>query len=290
MKLTEAKLKQMITDIMTESKDRDEHVNAAFDAIEFYEEGFDGEDPTRNSRQALSGLTNLISKGIVACIKQGPSHASAQMELINKAKELGIFDEVADGVIDLSKEDASPEIRLKEAIKDKRFQDLGIPTPDDELRAKLGDEMFDKIQAADPEQGEIFKQSFDPNYPRSIKQESLDDILIPAGFKLYKWNYKLPVLHKRYNARQWSKKDSVNYDSLEFHTEYNIFSGLLRYTVRMTGKIKRARQNITIARGKIEMPKYFELSLETEEKLRDADALVLSREKDAIEKALEQYK
>lgn len=116
MKLTEQKLKQMIVEIIRESKDRDEHVNAAFDAIEFYEEGFDGEDPTRNSRQALGGLVSLISKGIVACIKQGPSHASAQMELINKAKELGIFDEVAEGVIDLSKEDASPEIRLKENL------------------------------------------------------------------------------------------------------------------------------------------------------------------------------
>ena len=116
MNLTEAKLKQIIVEVLRESKDRDDHVNAAFNAIEFYEEGFGGEDPTRNSRQALGGLANLISKGIVACIKQGPSHASAQMELINKAKELGIFDEVAESVIDLSKEDVSPEIRLKENL------------------------------------------------------------------------------------------------------------------------------------------------------------------------------
>ena len=102
--------------LINESKDRDDHVNAAFNAIEFYEEGFGGEEPTRNSRQALGGLANLISKGIVACIKQGSSHASAQMELINKAKELGIFDEVAESVIDLSKEDVSPEIRLKENL------------------------------------------------------------------------------------------------------------------------------------------------------------------------------
>ena len=116
MKLTEAKLKQMILDVLNESKDRDDHVNAALNAIEFYEEGFGGQDPTRNSRQALGGLANLISKGIVACIKQGPSHTSVQMELINKAKELGIFDKVAESVIDLSKEDVSPEIRLKEGL------------------------------------------------------------------------------------------------------------------------------------------------------------------------------
>ena len=113
MKLTESKLKQMIISILTESKDRDDHVNAAFNAIEFYEQGFSGDEPTRNSTQALGGLANLISKGIIACIKQGPSHASAQMELINKAKELGIFEEVATGVIDMTKQDVSPEIRLK---------------------------------------------------------------------------------------------------------------------------------------------------------------------------------
>ena len=292
MNLTESKLKQIIVEVLSESKDRDDHVNAAFNAIEFYEEGFGSEDPTRNSRQALGGLVNLISKGIVACIKQGPSHASAQMELINKAKELGIFDEVAESVIDLSKEDASPEIRLKEAIKKKRFQDFGIPTPDEELRAKLGDEMFDKIQSADPEQAEMFKQSFDPNYPRDIKQESLDAILEPAGFKLYKWNYKLPVLHKGYNARTWPKEGPVNFDSLEFKTTYylNADRSTLRYTIEMKTEKGRHKRDELIARDKIQLPKYFELSLETEERLRDADALVLSREKGAIEKALEQYK
>ena len=90
------------------------------------------------------------------------------------------------------------------------------------LKAKLGDEMFDKIQAQDPDQAEILKQSFDPNYPRNIKQESLDAILEPAGFKLEVFNYKLPVLHKGYNSRTWSKKDPVNFKSLEFYTEYNV--------------------------------------------------------------------
>ena len=33
MKLTEAKLKKLIVETIKESKDRDEHVNAAFDAI-----------------------------------------------------------------------------------------------------------------------------------------------------------------------------------------------------------------------------------------------------------------
>ena len=98
---------------LEESKDRDDHIDAAFKAIEFYEEGFGGEEPTRNSKQALGGLANLISKGIIACIKQGPSYASAQMELMNKAKELGIFDQTMESVLALTKDDISPEIRLK---------------------------------------------------------------------------------------------------------------------------------------------------------------------------------
>ena len=98
---------------LEESKDRDDHIDAAFKAIEFYEEGFDTKEPTRNSERALGGLANLISKGIIACIKQGPPYSSAQMELINKAKELGIFDEVAESVLALTKDDVSPEIRLK---------------------------------------------------------------------------------------------------------------------------------------------------------------------------------
>jgi|TARA_Y100000022_G_scaffold195375_1_gene200978 hypothetical protein len=186
------------------------------------------------------------------------------------------------------------ETKLKqmilEAIKDKRFQDFDIPTPDEKLRADLGDEMFDKILAQDPEQAEVFKQSYDPNYPRSIKQESLDAILKPAGFKLYTFKYYRPVLHKRFNARTWDKEKPVNFDELEFYTEYNVLNNYMRYTVKINTKTKRSKQNITIARGKIEIPKYFDLSLETEEKLRDADALVLSREKEKILEALEQYK
>ena len=188
------------------------------------------------------------------------------------------------------------EAKLKqmilEAIKDKRFQDFDIPTPDEKLRADLGDEMFDKILDQDPEQAEIFKQSFDPNYPRSIKQESLDAILEPAGFKLEVFNYKLPVLHKGYNARTWSNKDPVNFDSLEFKTTYYLSAdgSTLRYTIEMKTKKGRHKRHETIARDKIEGPKYFELTLETEEKLKDADALVLSREKEKILDALEQYK
>ena len=113
MKLTEAKLKQMILEALKESKSREDHMNGAFAAIELYEKGFVGDEPTRNSRKALNALVYSISKGIVACIKEGPTAASLQKELMNKAKELGIFDQTMESVLALTKDDVSPEIRLK---------------------------------------------------------------------------------------------------------------------------------------------------------------------------------
>ena len=79
------------------------------------------------------------------------------------------------------------EAKLKqmilEALKSSKFQDFGISTPDEKLRSELGDEMFDKIQAADPEQAEIFKQSFDPDYPREINRESFISFMESHGFE-----------------------------------------------------------------------------------------------------------
>ena len=112
MKLTEAKLKQMILEAM-ESKSREDHMNGAFAAIELYEKGFVGDEPTRNSQKALDALVYSISKGIVACIKEGPTAASLQKEFMDKAKELGIYDRTMESVLALTKDDVSPEIRLK---------------------------------------------------------------------------------------------------------------------------------------------------------------------------------
>ena len=186
------------------------------------------------------------------------------------------------------------EAKLKqmilEALKKKRFQDFGIPTPDEKLKAELGDEMFDKIQTADLEQSEAFKQSFDSNYPSRLKQETFEDLLKPFGFKIRTFKYNHIALRKRHDVRTWTKKNSVNYDLLEFHTEYSVLNGFLRYLVAIKTKIKRSKQITTIARGKIEIPKFFNLSLLTEQEIKDADALVLSREKEKILEALEEYK
>ena len=72
---------------------------------------------------------------------------------------------------------------ILEAIKKKNFQDFGIPTPDEKLRSDLGDSNFDKLQSLDPEQRDVMRQTFDPDYPREIKQETINDILEPLGFE-----------------------------------------------------------------------------------------------------------
>ena len=79
------------------------------------------------------------------------------------------------------------EAKLKqmilEAIKNKRFQDFEIPTPDEKLRADLGDETYGKIQSLDKSQRDVMKQSFDPGYPREINRESFISFMESHGFK-----------------------------------------------------------------------------------------------------------
>ena len=65
--------------------------------------------------------------------------------------------------------------------------DFVIPTPDEKLRADLGDETYGKIQSVDPEHADIMRQSFDPNYPRSIERESF----ISFMGKLFKFHFTI---------------------------------------------------------------------------------------------------
>lgn len=188
------------------------------------------------------------------------------------------------------------ESRLKqmilEALKKSSSRSFGIPTPDEKLRSDIGDELFDKIQGLDPEQVDIMKQSFDPNYPRNIKQESLNAMLDAAGFKPHDVSmYNAPTMHATYNNRFWEKGDQSSVGSLSFKVQYNLTNSSLRYAVRLFTRGKYgSKTSKSIAAGRVSIPPMFELSLKTEQNLRDADAIMLSKEKQAIEKALEQYK
>ena len=187
------------------------------------------------------------------------------------------------------------EAKLKqmilEALKDSSFRNFGVPTPDEKLRSDLGGEMFDKIQGLDPEQRDIMKQTFDPNYPESIKQESLDAMLNEAGFKPYDNSWMAgPTKHKRYSHRMWHNGEVDAVGTTSVNVTYQISNGQLRYTIRAFTKTRYSKQGQSVARGNISIPPMFELSLKTDQGLRDADAIVLSKEKQAIEQFLEQYK
>jgi len=189
------------------------------------------------------------------------------------------------------------EAKLKqmilEAIKNSSIRSFGIPTPDEKLRSQLGDSNFDKIQGFDPEQAEVMKQSYDPNYPEKIRQESLTEMIEAAGFKLYDVSKytKAPTMHARYNNRIWEKGPQNTVGSSSLKVQYNVNDDFLRYSVRLFTKGKYgSKTSKSIAYGKVSIPPMFELSLETEQDLRAADTIMLSKEKQAIEEALEQSK
>ena len=215
------------------------------------------------------------------------------------------------------------EAKLKqiilEALKTSSFRSFGVSTPDEKLRSDLGGEMFDKIQSLDPEQGEIMKQSFDPDYPMSVNQESLDEMLKDAGFTPYSVGKytSAPTMHDKYNSRSWTRGKPFAMGSSEFKTTYSIFkpqmsdriqnllqdpsapnkpeepsdgTEILGYSIQMSKRVRYANRYLEVARGKIKIPSMFDLNLKTKEGLSQADSIILSREKQAIEEALEQFK
>jgi len=196
------------------------------------------------------------------------------------------------------------EAKLKqmilEAMKSKGLQDFGIPTPDEKLRSKLGDEMFDKIQAADPEQSEIFKQSFDPNYPSRVKQETFEDLLKPFGFKEAASKLVsqsgVPKRIKAYDAYITDPNDS---DRL--YVDYRVLSDdlfpdepYIRYRVALWSE--KEKDNVWESpRGfghrSIEFPhNIIDLEIESDEGDRAVESIILAKEKENILAAIKELK
>ena len=196
------------------------------------------------------------------------------------------------------------EAKLKqmilEAMKSKGLQDFGIPTPDEKLRADLGDEMFDKIQAADPEQSEMFKQSFDPNYPRRTKQESFEDLLKPFGFK---------EVVSRLLSKMGVPKRLKTYDAYisdpnkadRFYIDYRVLSDdlfpdepYIKYRASLWSE--RLRDNIwqngpDFTHSAIEFPhNIIDLEIESDEGDRAVESIILAKEKENILAAIKELK
>lgn len=188
------------------------------------------------------------------------------------------------------------EAKLKqmilEAIKNSKLQDFGILTPDEKLRAELGDEMFDKIQALDPEQSAVFKQTFDPNYPEAIKQESIEDILKSYGFK----ESILPSGDKSgYIYRVFERGRGPYYEFVFYYQvlptafvgrrgESRRYPNSIRYGFELK---KNYRDILLEKKGYILVPEMFNHDfLDTEEK-QNFESFLIKKEKDSIIKALE---
>ena len=191
------------------------------------------------------------------------------------------------------------EAKLKqmilEAIKNSKFQDFGIPTPDEKLRSDLGDSNFDKIQSLDPDQSLVMKQSFDDSYPSPIKQESIEDILKSYGFE----ESILPSGDKSdYVYRVFRRGRGPYYEFVFYYQTVptSVVSGYpskydtrrypnsIRYGLRLR---KNYRDILFEKKGSIQVPKMFNHDfLDTDEK-QNLESFLIKKEKDVIIKALE---
>jgi len=109
-----------------------------------------------------------------------------------------------------------------------------------------------------------------------LGQESLDSMMARHDFEPYDDSWiKKPTKHKNYNARSWFKGQPGRRGTVQISSQYTLHDSILHYKFEGLSKRKRRRgTTFKIASGKIEIPP--NLSLETEEGIREADALVLS--------------
>jgi len=206
------------------------------------------------------------------------------------------------------------EAKLKqmilESLKDSSFRSFGAPTPDEKLRSQLGDQTYDKLQSLDPEQRDVMRQTFDPDYPREIKQETISDVLEPLGFTEYRPGefgssnlaYKVfeagklgslvPYGPSRYEVR-------LSYGYGKYHTrsfeEYRENPYAIAYNLEIQkltpggAPTFRIEEEILLSkREQIRMPKLFTIDMADQQDREKAESLIVLKEKAAILKALEE--
>ena len=199
---------------------------------------------------------------------------------------------------------------ILEALKSSKFQDFGLLTPDEKLKADLGDETYGKIQSLDKDQADIMKQSFDPDYPRDIKQESINDVLEPLGLK----EFHPGEFGNRDNVskvfRTGDSSSLVPYGAIRYEAtldfgygkyytksfeEYKENPYSIRYVLEIKKLTPRGRPTFNIDEEillqrteQIRMPKLFTIDMTDEQDREIAESLIVKKEKAAILKALEE--
>ena len=206
------------------------------------------------------------------------------------------------------------EAKLKqmilEALKSSKFQDFGLLTPDEKLKADLGDETYGKIQSLDKDQADIMKQSFDPDYPRDIKQESINDVLEPLGLKeFYPGEFgnrdNVSKVFRTGDSSSLVPYGAIRYEATldfgygKYYTksfeEYKQNPYSIRYVLEIKKLTPRGRPTFNIDEEillkrteQIRMPKLFTIDMTDEQDREIAESLIVKKEKAAILKALEE--
>ncbi len=188
------------------------------------------------------------------------------------------------------------EAKLKqmilEAIKNSKFKNFGVLDPDEKLRAKLGDEMFDKIQRQSPEQAEIFKQSYDPNYPRTTKKENIEDIVGQFGYK-----EALPFNPKDDFVSRWFRRGEGPYYIFNFYYSFNYTdvtnpeADSRRYprSIGYGFKLKKDSKVLFSKEDAIAVPKMFDYDFTDAQERQVIESLIIEKEKAYILFTLRNY-
>ena len=183
-------------------------------------------------------------------------------------------------------------LKAKYDARDLTWVDDNIPTPDQNLRAKLGDEKYEKIQSLDPDQALIMKQSLDDTYPHRIKQETIESFMKSHGFNLrfkeieefdqdyikesyIRNNELLTVTYSiiyRFSINHGLAASNPLGDSIKYRFDYLDTSS--------TPNVKRAHK------GEIRIPIMSELDLGNEEDANAASVSILSDQRKNLEKII----
>ena len=198
------------------------------------------------------------------------------------------------------------EAKLKqmilEALKSSKFQDFGTSTPDSRLRTQVGGSNFDKIQNLDPEQRDVMRQTFDPDYPREIKQEKINDILEPLGFTEFKPGYfnKDDMVYKVFDLKPYAQTRynvvfsfGVDTTRVADFEDYKRHPKSIRYKIEIqkfnpTKSGQDTDKEVLLRKAEyIKTPKMFAVDMSDEQEREQMESLIIKKEKDDIIKALE---
>lgn len=173
------------------------------------------------------------------------------------------------------------------------FFDSGILTPDEKLRAQIGDENFNKIQSLDPNQAQVIRQAYDPDYPSPVNQFNGEDFLKELGYELV--NSKNERIYDRASKKHIPQKQKgyrlqrSNGEHFGFELTYAFYEheslkpgyNFLEYHVK-TFDSQDWPPNGDAGRRMIKVPHVFAIDLETKEGDEQAINLIIEKEKPSI--------